>query len=112
MKVIWKYKLEIKEEFELELPINHEVLHVAIQHNEPHMWCLVDPDGDTDFYPLHCIGTGWEVSPKHDHYFTFKTLGSQEPSYIGTVTMGSIAGPLVWHFFKGIPKEVKLGRRT
>lgn len=41
-KAIWKYKIEARSQFFVEMPMGSRVLHVGLQGGEPYMWCEVD----------------------------------------------------------------------
>ena len=43
MKSVWKYPLTAEDNIVLALPLGVEPLCVQIQHDEPQLWCLVDP---------------------------------------------------------------------
>jgi len=83
MKTIYKYEIALSEGT-VEVPENHEVLHIGEQNGRLFMWVLV---GDSYFVKIISslvIGTGWPVE------------GVSGKGYFGTVQMAS---GLVWHVF-------------
>lgn len=84
MSEVWKYRLVIDDEQEIEMPKDAELLHVAEQHGRIALWALVIPTGQPTAKRVIVIrGTG-------DPFWT-------QP-YVGTVLMES---GLVWHVFDG-----------
>jgi len=88
MKRIFKYKIPITDEFELELPRGTKVLTFQTQHNEPVIWAIID-DTENVFEKVHfrLFGTGHPI-PEEANFFV----------YVGTAQMAN--GQLVWHLFK------------
>lgn len=57
-------------------------LHVAIQHGDPTLWCMVDTEQPTRVHEVHAVGTGRQIErPPHEYVDTFHQNG------------------LVWHVF-------------
>ncbi len=58
MNAIWKFPIEIDDEFELNLPVGADLLDVQIQNGKPVLWAIVDPNADTKPLRFYVIGTG------------------------------------------------------
>lgn len=85
MSRIWKYPVK-GPNFELAMPQGARVLTVQVQHGEPVLWALVDPEKPHARRAFLLIGTG------HD----FDATGL---NYVGTFQ----EGPFVWHLFEEPP---------
>lgn len=48
-RTIWKYSIEeeVNEVFEIEMPVNAEILCCQLQHGVPCIWALVRPSDET-----------------------------------------------------------------
>jgi len=96
---IYKYKIPVQDEFEIDLPVNSSVLCVQTQYSEPvngfyptdipYIWVLIDEEVYSQLKPrkFFIVGTGSE----------FK---DQYAKYIGTFQQ--LNGRLVWHLFERI----------
>ena len=84
MKTIYKYKLYSLKTL-IELPCNHEILHVNSQDNTPTIWIKVDTD-QTNIQPkiFYVFATGQPLPENVDSMV-----------FIGTAHCGT----LVWHIF-------------
>jgi hypothetical protein len=80
-----KYPLAVADEQTIEVPSDPRVLHLGMQHGQPCLWLLVDPNKEPMEMVIRILGTGW--APVH-------TLLWQ---HLGTVMEED--GRLVWHFF-------------
>lgn len=85
MSRIWKYPVK-GTHFALAMPEGARVLSVQIQHGEPVLWALVDPEGIRRERRFAIVGTG--------HDFDATAL-----NYVGTFQ----EGPFVWHLFEEPP---------
>lgn len=88
---IHKYPFAIEDEFELRLSPDAQILRVAVQNSQPHLWVLVDPECPEDAKAVRSFevwGTGvqMEEPEKRRHVETFLMAG----------------GRLVWHLFERI----------
>lgn len=85
MRTIWKFPVEMTDQFEILMPAGADVLTVQVQHGQPVLWAIVDPDArkiKTGFV-LH--GTGHPLSDKAGRYIgSFQLTG----------------GALVFHLFE------------
>lgn len=54
---IWKFALPMSGG--VEMPKGSIVLSVAMQHGQPHVWALVDPQAPLVRRDLRVYGTGW-----------------------------------------------------
>jgi hypothetical protein len=88
MDTIYKYGMPINDIITLQLPIGAKILDVQPQNGNPFIWCLVDPNVDTEVRHFEVFGTGHKMS----------TGMGVNREYIGTFqTMG---GALVFHLFE------------
>jgi hypothetical protein len=87
-RAVWKYALPITAEpIPVHMPRPSELLTVQVQHNNPVLWALVDPEATVEEVRFFFwIGTG------HAHKW------SDKAKYVGTVQ--EAAGYLVWHLFE------------
>lgn len=86
MKIIYKYKLDVGSQVQIELPHDAKILCFKIQNEIPHIWALVDPNHpDKDKRIFAIYGTGWDIEYPMNH------------SYIGT---DFSEGSFVWHCFE------------
>lgn len=85
MKRVYKYPIHVTDYQEIALPIGAQPLTVQSQNGSPFLWALVDPDRDSEPFPLRIVGTG------HD----FKD--SSDWRYLSTFQMYN--GSLVFHVF-------------
>ena len=91
MKKVYKYTLDWFDYKRLMLPVGAQILHFDVQHGEPQIWALVEPEATMIERTFRLAGTG--------HAITEQSL-----NHIGSTLM--MNGKLVWHLFE-IIKEVK-----
>lgn len=82
MKTIHKYQFR-DDNLTLHLPVGAKFLHLALQHNIPCLWFLVDTEKELELRAFVKIGTGWEAKVEAENY-------------LGTV----LETPYVWHVFE------------
>jgi hypothetical protein len=82
MKTIYKYKIDYTGN--IKMPKGAQVLCVQVQHNEPHLWALCEPDAEEEERHFDVYGTGWEID--------------RPGKYIGTFQLND--GSLVFHVFE------------
>jgi hypothetical protein len=85
MRTIFKYPLYIADYVSIEMPRGAEILHVAVQGNQPCIWALVDAEADLEVREFNCYGTGHPVS-------------SVPAKHIGSLILHG--GALVFHVFE------------
>lgn len=61
MKTIHKFELPRTDAFSLSLPRDARFLDIQIQHAEPKMWFLLDPDADDVTRRFVIVTTGSEI---------------------------------------------------
>jgi len=89
MKKVWKYKVTLELEQDIELPVGCKILALNKQGNrnedEIYLWCLIDPD-----------------SPMETRHFlltpTFEELPENILDYVGTLWL--MNGSYVLHLFR------------
>lgn len=87
MNVIYKYPIETKDEFTIELPRNAKLLTVQIQHHLACLWVLLDKDAEKTNRKFALIGTGNPVP-----------YDIEDVEYINTFQLYN--GDLVFHLFE------------
>jgi len=84
---IWKYKLNIYENGELEMPDGAVPLSVQSQNGQPCLWAMVDPEKELVLRKFRIIGTGHKFNNSFKH-----------SDYIGTFQQAE--GFFIWHLFE------------
>jgi hypothetical protein len=87
MSKIWKYEVEIKDHFEVVMPVLSKPLCVMVQYGTPQMWVQVTPSDQTSIRRFRLAGTGHEIN---EYEGTHK--------YIGSFQLAN--GDLVFHLFE------------
>jgi hypothetical protein len=64
MKTVYKYTALIVDDFEIDMPVGAQILHVDMQHGQPRIWALVDPDAPKKARKFHLAGTGHPIDDK------------------------------------------------
>jgi len=85
-EIIYKFPIEVKDDFQLTLPKNSQILCVQTQGENPCMWVLIDKD---------------EKEAEVRHFSIFGTghpLALLDYKYIGTFQL--FTGSLVFHLFE------------
>ena len=85
MRRVYKYPLLITDEFAIGLPKGAQILRIALQHGEPFLWALVDPDAELEQVFIRCAGTGHPIEEK-------------DVEYLGSVSM--LNDNFIAHYFK------------
>ena len=62
MKTIWKYEIQNTDYQLITAPDNAEILCVQLQHGDPFLWLLVDPNIPVRDYGVKIFGTGHPVN--------------------------------------------------
>lgn len=86
MKKVFKYLLEITDSNTLFLPVEYQILTVAMQGDELYLWALIDPNTEfLDRVKVRVAGTGHPIE-------------EDIKKYLGTFMLHS--GALVFHVFE------------
>lgn len=85
MKTVYKYPLQITDEFFLGLPKGAQILRIALQNGQPFLWALVDQDAELEAVQIRCAGTGHPIE-------------ETDIEYLGSVIMYD--DRFVVHYFK------------
>lgn len=56
---IWKYAVEVKDEFDVDMPAGGRVLSVQVQDGTPCVWVLVEPENAVVLTPGDGAPDGW-----------------------------------------------------
>ena len=94
MITVWKYPVEMTDEFEIEMPKGMFFLCVQMQGDTPQIWALVNTDAPLRKFRWRLAGTGHELSHTSD-YGKQATIIDFRSDYRGTF---QIRG-LVFHLF-------------
>ena len=81
-KSIYKYPLDVWKTTTINIPEQHEFLHMDLQAGVPTVWALVGVVSPMVEKTIHCFGTGWDV-------------GVENLTHIGTIQHNGY----VWHYF-------------
>lgn len=90
MRRIYKYPVEGKDRFVINMPKGAQVLSMRLQRNGPQIWALVDPTADGEDRHFRLAGTGHDI--KED---------PESLTYIDTCLL--YGGDLVLHLFEYDP---------
>lgn len=71
MKTIHKFQVPALDEFTILMPEGAQILHIAVQHNEPQMWALVDLSKPVEQRSFRLRGTGYLVDFSGVHVGSF-----------------------------------------
>jgi hypothetical protein len=88
MLKVYKYEIEIKDIFEIEMPSRAKILKVETQYNKPCMWVLVNPDHELVVRKFRFAGTGHSIEGSNIN----------EYNHISTFQMQD--GALIFHIFE------------
>lgn len=83
-KSVWKFPVSLEDQFPLEMPEGAQPLSVQMQHGQPCLWALVNPDAPRRSRFFRLVGTGHPVE---------EGLG-----FVGTFQLNG--GALVFHLFE------------
>lgn len=91
VRSVYKYRLSEPTTFH-NMPKGAQILHVATQDGDPHLWALVDPAAETEQRAFRVYGTGHTIN---DH-------SEVRLDYLGTCHDVAFQG-LVFHVFESVP---------
>jgi len=77
-KRIYKYQVQVKDNFSIDMPRNAHILCVQLQLEVPYIWAMVDTDAETVTRDFMVIGTGNpipELTKGYAHIGTFQLHG-------------------------------------
>jgi hypothetical protein len=86
MITVHKFQFKIADEFTIEMPRSAELLHVALQHDVPCVWALVNTDAPMTKRKFRLAGTGHPLGVR-----TYQDV------HVGSFFQAD--GLLVWHLF-------------
>lgn len=89
MKQIWKFAIPTADKLSFKMPVGAEVLSVAVQHNKPCLWALVNPDAAMETRTFYITGTGHDIPDSVSRQFGL---------FHGTFLLED--GALVFHIFE------------
>lgn len=73
-KSVWKFELQVTDEFKLTMPKGATPLHVEVQNDKPCLWALVDPTAEREERTFYVHGTGHPVGPGAEHVGSFMLM--------------------------------------
>lgn len=87
---VWKFPIEVTDEFTIDMPIGAKVLHIEAQrvsqhdaqYEQPCLWALVSPDAPTSPRTFYVHGTGHPVRDDGEYLGSFQLYGG---SFVGHV---------------------------
>lgn len=91
MNVVWKFPIQLEDEFCVDVPENAEILHVGVKEGEGlFFWAEVNPDADTEPRCFRVFATGQPI--ESDEWI----------DYVGTLQMpgGEFAYHFVYHLYE------------
>lgn len=88
MKTIYKYQIQIRDEFKLKLPIETQILSFQVQNGRPVLWVMLDPELEREERNFRIFRTGHPIQIAEE-----KSL-----HFIGTIQDENLS--LVWHLFE------------
>lgn len=85
---VWKFPIEVTDEFTIEMPKGARVLHVDVQrvsetnaqYEQPCLWALIDPDAEREQRTFYVHGTGHTFPVGRVHLGSFLLYGG---SFVG-----------------------------
>ena len=81
MNTIWKFPFQVTDDFEIEMPVGAQFLHVDVQNDySPCLWAIVDPKAPKEVRKFHLSGTGHPLNKKltkANHVGSFFLRGGQ-----------------------------------
>lgn len=80
---IWKFPFSLTDTLWVTMPVDAEILHVAMQGSKPCLWAAVSPDAERVPRRFMVRGTGQPIP--------------EDGRYVGTLH----SPPYVWHLFMG-----------
>jgi len=86
---IFKYRIQINDYFELDLPRGAKILTVGVQQEVPYLWALINPEAELETRIFRFVGTGHQIEE-----------GVESLKFINTFQMRN--GALVFHIFEVI----------
>lgn len=99
MITVHKYPIRMFELFTILMPAGAEVIHVAMQNDEPFMWVRVDTNMKLRAYNFGVFGTGHDLNTNSDPHSPDYNPVALAP-HLGSFMMQG--GALVFHLFGGI----------
>lgn len=98
MITIHKYPVQIQNLFTIQMPAGAEVVHVALQRDEPFMWVKIDTSQPLKLYEFGVFGTGEDMTDTGNDYPHNNPVA--HAPHLGTFLMSG--GALVFHLFGGL----------
>jgi hypothetical protein len=91
---IWKFPIQrMEREQKIEVPKGSKILTMQLQHNEPCVWVMVDPDvKEKEALKIMTFATGNRIDKERPAFLI----------YIGTYQL--YGGSLVFHVFEDLEK--------
>ena len=94
-KTIWKFPIAVRDKVTMTMPEGAEIIHVAMQGEQPTMWAIVDPSAMQISRHFYIFGTGNQIQSPSKHVGTFFMLD----------------GTLVWHVFEKLDEPARKAKR-
>lgn len=89
---VWKYEIQVTDEFTVSMPMLATVIHVDVQDGKPCMWALVNPANERVERTFHVHGTGHPVPSAMVHLGSFLLHGSTFVGHLFEHAAARLAG--------------------
>ena len=90
MRTIHKYPITITDEFIVQMPRAHKVIHIGEQRTFPQMWVEVDSEAELEDMTFYVVGTGNSIPPLALHLGTWQD------------------GRFVWHLYEPMNQRLEI----
>lgn len=74
---VWKFEIQVDDEFTLAMPVGAEPLYVAVQDGKPYLWVLVEPSAEREQRTFYVHGTGHPTTPGAEYIGSFMLYGGR-----------------------------------
>lgn len=75
MKMIWKFRLKMVDRQGVMMPGGAKILCIQVQHGEPQLWALVDPEAVGEVRTFAIYGTGHVIDGAGEYLDTYQLHG-------------------------------------
>lgn len=79
---IWKYPIPVGT-WTQPLPLSSRFLKVDVQHGNPQMWWMVDPNAVSEYARFAVVGTGHHLPDESDKWEYLGTFMELEDQFVG-----------------------------
>ena len=83
--VIWKYEIEIRDDYELTIPAHGDILYLGVQNNKPYIWVKVNPYNKGVKRHFAVYGTGHSIKEKEDELIYIGSFQTHDERFVAHV---------------------------